>query len=472
MTAQSLDVKRAQVEFHNFASLGEPERASRMYREENIRRADVLRSLGVRAADLTPFAEIGANAAHTSLLLMNEFGGQGFALDISADSLRYGYALMNGWGVERGPVRVAGDALRLPFADGSLGAVLAFQMLSQFLDIEPVFREVKRVLRPGGIFVFAEEPMRRLATLRLWRTPYYEQMKPIERRLYDWGLLPFLVQDVIGAGQEESFGIRQNHRMTLTDWAALTRKHFATCDYRLFVPERGPFERAAKQLAIRLDPYQSQWRAAKLLGGTMAALCRKEGEPQALGFDPSRFETSLRCPDCGATVERDSEESIVCAACGYRAPFADGVYNLLPSADRAELYPGDRADTIDMSHPAHADRLVEGWYSLEGVYGNRYRWVGAAASARLENVRGGRQRLRIRGYRPERDRDTVLTLRVNGFPPREFTIGRPGLFVIETELDAAPSYEIRFELRPTHRAEGDSRELSVNFSLIRLLPIQ
>ncbi|MBH0207446.1 MAG: hypothetical protein HP495_02745 [Nitrospira sp.] len=77
-------------------------------------------------------------------------------------------------------------------------------MLSQFMNVESVFLEVKRVLAPGGIFLFAEEPLKRLLTLGLYRCPYYESMKPWERRLYRWGLLGFLVRDVIGAGQEES----------------------------------------------------------------------------------------------------------------------------------------------------------------------------------------------------------------------------------------------------------------------------
>ena len=35
--------------------------------------------------------------------------------------------------------------------------------------------------------------------------------------------------------------------------------------------------------------------------------------------------------------------------CGYQAPNEGGVYNLLPSREKAELYPGDRGDIIDFS---------------------------------------------------------------------------------------------------------------------------
>ena len=175
---------------------------------------------------MSPFLEIGANAGHTSYMLCNEFGAEGFALDISADALRHGMVLQDQWGMSRAPVRIAGDAVNLPFADGSLRLVMTFQTLSQFMDIDAIFREVKRVLAPGGVFLFAEEPIRRLLSLRLYRCPYYDTMKPWERKLYDWGLLGYLVQDVIGANQEESFGIRQNHTMYLNDWNALVEGAF------------------------------------------------------------------------------------------------------------------------------------------------------------------------------------------------------------------------------------------------------
>jgi len=38
-TAQEFSVKRAQVEFHNFASLGEPERAMRVYKVAILRQS-------------------------------------------------------------------------------------------------------------------------------------------------------------------------------------------------------------------------------------------------------------------------------------------------------------------------------------------------------------------------------------------------------------------------------------------------
>src|SRR5687767_9986533 len=150
----------------------------RVYREENIRRGAVIRKHLGFIGPMSPFLEIGANAGHTSYMLSNEFGAEGFALDISADALRYGMALQDLWGMSRAPVRVAGDAANLPFADGSLRLVMTFQTLSQFMDLDCILAEVKRVLAPGGVFLFAEEPIRRLLSMRLYRCAYYDTMKP------------------------------------------------------------------------------------------------------------------------------------------------------------------------------------------------------------------------------------------------------------------------------------------------------
>ena len=58
MQSQSFSVKRAQVEFHNFASLGEPERAIRVYHEENVRRGALIKNHRDFIGPMTPFLEI------------------------------------------------------------------------------------------------------------------------------------------------------------------------------------------------------------------------------------------------------------------------------------------------------------------------------------------------------------------------------------------------------------------------------
>jgi len=469
---QSAAVKRAQVEFHNFASLGEPARVLEEYAEKNRRRAALLRKHAEFTGTLSPFLEIGANAGHTSYMLANEFGARGFALDISADALRYGSALASAWRMAKAPVRVAGDAVNLPFQDGVLRAVFAFQMLSQFMDIEQVFLEVKRVLALGGVFVLSEEPLRRKLSLSLFRCPYYDRMKPWEQKLHDWGLLGYLVRDVIGASQEESFGIRQNHTMGLKEWDALVQKHFSAHEYEIFVPERGWGERVVKRAAVRFDSYRSVWRAARLLGGTFSAFCRKAGTPGAPNAGEERMERLLACPDCRGALALEPGETLACR-CGFRAQREDGVYNLLASKERDALYPGDRDDVLDVSRPCHERLLGEGWYEVEGVFGNRYRWIGPRATARLRRVASGAQRLRVRGFAPEdafvRGR-VALAVAVNGAVVARVSPGRPGMFVIEADLPDAGEYNVEITAAPVWNAPGDERVLTVNLSLLRLIP--
>ena len=468
--SQTLAVKRAQVEFHNFASLGEPERAERVYREENGRRGAILRHHAGFIGPMTPFLEIGANAGHSAYMLCNEFGEDGFALDISADSLRHGIALMDKWNLEKAPVRVAGDALNLPFQDNSLRAVIAYQMLSQFQDIEAVFVEVKRVLAPGGTFIFAEEPMRRKLSLRLYRCPYYETMKWWERKLYDWGLLGFLVQDVIGAAQEEGFGIRQNHRMELRDWHGLMVKHFADNQFRLFLPQRGWGEKLIRWVGRRIDKMGSDWVPARLLGGTLAAMCRKHGEAEVDRTAP--FESRLRCPDCHAGMRLDEAGTLHCRACAYAAPNEGGVYNLIRSVEKRELYPGDRDDVIDFTLPGHETKLLAGWFQLEGSYGNKYRWIGERATARLKPLDGAPKRIRIRGHasaeflRP----GAFVKVRVNGEEAVAWEAERTGLFILEADVAAAEEYVVEIVAGPLWQAPNDERRFTVTLSMLRLIP--
>ena len=55
-----------------------------------------------------------------------------------------------------GPRYVRGDALRLPFADGSFDAVTVAFGLRNFADPERGLREMRRLLRPGGRAVVLE----------------------------------------------------------------------------------------------------------------------------------------------------------------------------------------------------------------------------------------------------------------------------------------------------------------------------
>jgi len=455
--------------------MGEPERAVAAYAEENSRRGSLIEKHLDFIGELSPFLEIGANAGHTSYLLANHFTADGFALDLSADALRHGACLRQRWNLARAPVLIAGDALRLPFRNGSLRSVLAFQMLSQFMDIDSVLREVARVLAPGGVFFCAEEPIRRLLSLRLYRCPYPDRMKPWERRLYQWGVLDYLVKDVVGARQEASFGIRQNHRTGLRRWKQMLGRHFAEQRCDVFVRDQGWANQAVRRMVARAGSGGGSERAAALLGGTLAACARKAGRlAQPVTFSADEFESVLACPDCGHSLRRPARDRLACAGCGFAVGSEGGVYTLMPSAEKAELYPGSRPDTLDFSRPGHELGLVDGFYELEGENDNNFRWMGPRAAAILRKMRPGAPRLRIRGFAHElafsEQRRVTLEIRANARRVGRWKLDRPGLFVLEKNLPEAPEYLVEILASPVWRAPGEDRLFTVNLSAIRLLP--
>ncbi len=84
--------------------------------------------------------------------------------------------------------RVA-DAERLPYDDDSFDLVVGHAVLHHIPDVEQAVREVLRVLRPGGRFVFAGEPTRkgdwvarRLSRLTWWTASRVTQWPPLRER--------------------------------------------------------------------------------------------------------------------------------------------------------------------------------------------------------------------------------------------------------------------------------------------------
>ncbi|MEO7652583.1 MAG: hypothetical protein ABIZ80_19145, partial [Bryobacteraceae bacterium] len=145
----------------------------------------------------------------------------------------------------------------------------------------------------------------------------------------------------------------------------------------------------------------------------------------------------------------------------------------LPAAERDELYPGDREDVIDFCLPSHEPRLGKGWYDLEGVFGGKYRWMGASASAHLKRVRPGPQRLRIRGHALDglfaQGQPVRLEAIANGQKVGQMVLDRSGIFVFETDLPDAEEYALTINASPTWMSPPDDRVFTVTVGMIRLI---
>jgi SAM-dependent methyltransferase len=129
--------------------------------------------------------EVGCGAAMCSRWLRVQ-GAEPVALDLSGRMLRHAAAAAARTGVAVPLVQA--DAQRLPFAAGSFHlACTAFGAVPFVADSAAVMREVARVLRPGGVWVFATtHPLRWVfpddpgpAGL-VARTPYFDRTPYVE----------------------------------------------------------------------------------------------------------------------------------------------------------------------------------------------------------------------------------------------------------------------------------------------------
>lgn len=116
------------------------------------------------AALLPPLAgkdvlDLGAGTGHYAALAAACGASRGLALDLTFEMLA----------AAPRPALV-GDACSLPFADGSLDVVVAALLVSFLADRPAVFREVARVLRPGGFLVVSD--LHPSASLRGWQRSF------------------------------------------------------------------------------------------------------------------------------------------------------------------------------------------------------------------------------------------------------------------------------------------------------------
>ena len=104
--------------------------------------------------------ELGAGRGWASRALA-ENGHEVVALD-AQDDADVGLGFAARWRNSRGPWFgcVATPAEALPFRDECFDCVFCFATLRHILDLEGLLCEVKRVLKPGGMFLAFEEPFR------------------------------------------------------------------------------------------------------------------------------------------------------------------------------------------------------------------------------------------------------------------------------------------------------------------------
>lgn len=97
--------------------------------------------------------DIGSGTGQIARAVVKRYrSAQVTAVDLSASMLAISRARMGWW---RRPALVCGDMECLPFGDSTIDMVLSNLTLQWCNDMERVFRELHRVLKPGGVLFFS-----------------------------------------------------------------------------------------------------------------------------------------------------------------------------------------------------------------------------------------------------------------------------------------------------------------------------
>jgi SAM-dependent methyltransferase len=174
-----------------------------------------MKELATVGISMSPFLELGAERGQRSLVLTNDFGATGVAVDISYHQLKSMDYFAKLFNRPRLPLRICCDANYLPFKSNSFPFILCYEFLHHFPSLAPIVTEIHRVAA-GGYFYFDEEPFRRALRLALYR-----QRSKIyaERTLRKHKYLRLIESFISEAPCDEvEHGVIENEKLSLTEW--------------------------------------------------------------------------------------------------------------------------------------------------------------------------------------------------------------------------------------------------------------
>jgi SAM-dependent methyltransferase/uncharacterized protein YbaR (Trm112 family) len=288
-----------------------------------------MNQLQERGIPLSPYVEIGAERGQRSLVMENDLGARGAAVDICCPLLKSASHYQRVFKRARSPLKICCDANNLPFMPDSLPFVFCYETLHHFPEPAPITNEVYRVLQPGGYFFFAEEPFKQILHLDL-----YKAKQSYSREYASRSVIRKVVDRLFMARtcNETDHGILENDRITLKEW----KKALAPFDASEIQLEYGPVRSQLVNPRSRLKHF-----VLYLVGGVISGICQKPGQPKGIG---SRcIEDSLICPSCrqnqADVTLRRSDSFFSCPKCSKAYPVLDDILFLFAYDKFAELYP-------------------------------------------------------------------------------------------------------------------------------------
>lgn len=290
---------------------------------------DQMTRLQQRGIALAPYIEIGAERCQRSLVMENDVGVNGAAVDISYDLLKSCTHYKDVFKRAKSPIRICCDANNLPFMTNSIVFVFCYETLHHFPDPAPITEEVYRVLLPGGTFFFDEEPYKQILRLRLYKSRKMyssgSSRRSRMRRLMDRFFSTMSCNEI-------EHGIIENDDMSIALWKQALA-HFEQKEVELKAT-------SSIQSALFSPSSYIKYYAACLLGGNISGICRKPG---ATVNSKRSIYGALICPSCrpggGEVPLNKRNSSFFCPRCSRTYPVVDGVLFLFAYDRFVELYP-------------------------------------------------------------------------------------------------------------------------------------
>jgi SAM-dependent methyltransferase len=258
--------------------------------------------------------DVGSSVGEISRGLLDR-GARVVCLDLSLQSLRVCRA-------QNPEAEVLhGNALNLPFADGSFDHAISIGVLHHTPDCRRGFDELARVTAPGGLVV--------VFLYNFWNVynVIYHVFRPVRavlplERVPRWAVR--LLQPFVRSHLQQKLDDTQLRNL-LGDKLWTPRATFHTV---------AEVRRWAEARDMRLVG-----RRKFYLGYANVMAFRKQGTPDGPGPRIIR----LRCLSCGSDRMSEREGAVACAACGHRYRIEAGILRTLEPQDRPSGRPDARA---------------------------------------------------------------------------------------------------------------------------------
>lgn len=289
-----------------------------------------IKQLTEKNIPVTTYFEIGAERGQRSLVMENDIGATGAAVDLSFDMLKSCSYYSAKFNKLRIPLRICTDAYNLPFKSNSIPFIFCYQTLHHFPDPTPIINEMHRVLSDGGFFLFDDEPYKKVLHLSLYKKRNKVYSKEERGKSYFKKVLDYFFAEE--SCNEVDYGVIENDKIPLRVWKK-GLNIFDKKDIQL---------KSAKVITSHLFSPHNYFAfiLTYLLGGHISGICKKSGTYSGNSTD---IYDLIICPSCkenGLEITLNKgNTNYACSNCKRNYPEVEGVLILLNDELFEKLYP-------------------------------------------------------------------------------------------------------------------------------------